>query len=50
MINLCGEKVMEAVTEVAEEHSEDVLLLINHMLPDLGKVLARQSSREEITD
>ena len=37
-----GEKVLEVVTDLAEEHSEDVLLLINHMLPDLGRVLGRQ--------
>ena len=37
-----GEKVVEMVKEVAEEQAEDVVLLMNHMLPDLATTLARQ--------
>ena len=37
-----GQNVVEVVKEVAEEQAEDVVLLINHMLPDLATTLARQ--------
>jgi hypothetical protein len=37
-----GNKVLEVVTEVAEEQAEDVMILINHMLPELATTLARQ--------
>ena len=37
-----GEKVVEVVKEVGEEQMEDVLLLVNHMRPELAKTLARQ--------
>ena len=37
-----GEKVLEVVREVAEEHAEDVVMLINHTLPELAITLARQ--------
>ena len=37
-----GEKVLKAVREVAMEQEEDVLLLINYMLPEMGKTLGRQ--------
>ena len=38
-----GEKVLQdqAVREVAMEQEEDVLLLINYMLPQMGKTLGR---------
>ena len=37
-----GDTVLKSVIEVALEQEEDVLLLINHMLPELGKTLGRQ--------
>ena len=37
-----GANVLEVVKEVAEEQTEDVVLLINHMRPDLAATLARQ--------
>ena len=37
-----GEKVVDLVREVGEEHVEDVVLLVNHMLPELATTLARQ--------
>ena len=37
-----GEQVVEVMREVGEEQVEDVLLLINHMLPELATTLARQ--------
>ena len=37
-----GDNVLKAVKEVAMEQVEDVLLLINYMLPEMGKVLGRQ--------
>ena len=37
-----GETVLLAVKEVAMEHEEDALLLINLMLPELGKTLGKQ--------
>jgi hypothetical protein len=37
-----GEKVLEVVREVAEEHAEDVVMLVNHTLPELAITLARQ--------
>ena len=36
------ETVLSAVKEVALEHEEDVLMLINLMLPELGKTLGKQ--------
>ena len=37
-----GEKVVEVVKEVGEEQVEDVVILIDHMLPELATTLARQ--------
>ena len=37
-----GMKVLEVVREVGEEQEEDVIMLINHMLPELATTLARQ--------
>ena len=37
-----GEKVLQATIDVAQEHAEDVVLLINHMLPEMATILARQ--------
>ena len=37
-----GQDVVESVREAAEEHSEDVALLVKHMLPELATTLARQ--------
>ena len=37
-----GVKVVEVVREVAEEQVEDVVILINHMMPELAITLARQ--------
>ena len=37
-----GPTVVSSVIEVAHEHEADVLMLVNHMLPELGKTLARQ--------
>ena len=37
-----GEKVVEVVKEVGEEQVEDVVILINHMLPELAATLAPQ--------
>ena len=39
---LYGTSVLQSVAEVAQDHDEDVLLLINHMLPELGRTLAKQ--------
>ena len=36
-----GEKVVDAVVEVAEEQGEDVVILLNHILPELAITLAR---------
>ena len=35
-------KVIQSVVVVAEEHQEDVILLINKMLPELARCLAKQ--------
>ena len=40
--NSYGISVFQSVMEVAQEHEEDVLLLINHMLPQLEQTLAKQ--------
>ena len=37
-----GKEVVEVVREVAEDHMEDVVLLIKHMLPEMATTLARQ--------
>ena len=37
-----GTSVLQTVADVAQEHEEDVLLLIDHMLPELGRTLAEQ--------
>ena len=37
-----GEAVLISVMDVAEEHKEDVLFLINQMMPELGRCLAKQ--------
>ena len=37
-----GETVLMSVTQVVQEHEDDVLILINHILPALGTTLARQ--------
>ena len=37
-----GPTVVASVIEVAHEHETDVLMLVNHLLPELGKTLARQ--------
>ena len=34
--------VLESVTQVAQDQEDDVLLLVNHMLPELGSTLAKQ--------
>ena len=42
MKNSYGMSVLQSVMEVAQKHEEDVLLLINHMLPQLGQTVAKQ--------
>ena len=37
-----GQKVLEVVGEVGEDHMEDVVALINHRLPGLATTLARR--------
>ena len=37
-----GKEVVEVVREVAEDHMEDVVLLIKHILPEMVTTLARQ--------
>ena len=37
-----GKEVVEVMREVAEDHMEDVVLLIKHMLPEMATTLARQ--------
>ena len=37
-----GETVLKSVVKVAQEQEDDVTLLINHMLPELGNTLAKQ--------
>ena len=37
-----GDKVLEVVTQMAQEQMEDVIILINHMLPELDTTLGRQ--------
>ena len=37
-----GRAVLKSIIDVGEEHSEDVLMLINQMLPELGRCLAKQ--------
>ena len=37
-----GLTVIESVVQVAQEQEDDVLLLVNHLLPELGATLAKQ--------
>ena len=37
-----GANVLKVVTEVAQDQVEDIIILINHMLPELGTTLGRQ--------
>ena len=43
-----GEKVVKVMREVEEEHMEDVLILINHMLPELANTLASQRNDNDL--
>ena len=37
-----GKEVLETVVDIAMEHEEDVVLLVNTMLPELANTLAKQ--------
>ena len=34
--------MLDAVKVVGDEHADDIVLLINHMLPEMATTLARQ--------